>query len=348
MSYRNIANRLRPVLVGVCLTMSFGLASAQNGFDRKAWLNDYATLKQGLEKRYSNLAWFGSFEGGVDLPGLDRRTLSALKHAKSDADARSALLNFVADFHDGHFKELGALDASHGTVSDPERPEYSRQDAAGGCAALGYASNDPSFSLPFEQLRGFRLLSDGIDPPFRAGVWEADNLRIGLLRIPVFRANSFPALCLKAWTQPNVWDEQGKLKRKALDETIDLAWYQALADLLARFKQDGAAAVLLDVGRNSGGGDQGDIAARIFTSIPLHSSALWMTQDATVSSPYFDQQLKALQGRSISIRIQLAGRWWRSLRPRLRHRRQSCRNRSARWPGSGVSADTGRMSLAGG
>ena len=55
MSYRNIANRLRPVLVGVCLTMSFGLASAQNGFDRKAWLNDYATLKQGLEKRYSIL-----------------------------------------------------------------------------------------------------------------------------------------------------------------------------------------------------------------------------------------------------------------------------------------------------
>jgi hypothetical protein len=52
---------------------------AQSGsFDRNSWLQDYAALKQALEKRYSNLAWFASPEGGVDLPALDRRTLAAL------------------------------------------------------------------------------------------------------------------------------------------------------------------------------------------------------------------------------------------------------------------------------
>src|ERR1043166_4393094 len=84
------------------LASSFILCLVPAAFDRGAWLRDYAALKQALEARYSNLAWFASPEGGVDLPALDKRTVAALRAAASDDDAREALLSFVRAFHDGH------------------------------------------------------------------------------------------------------------------------------------------------------------------------------------------------------------------------------------------------------
>ena len=54
-------------------------------------------------------------------------------------------------------------------VVRPDNPDYTRQDASGGCAALGYAvSADTAFSESFESLRGFHLVSDGLSQPFHA------------------------------------------------------------------------------------------------------------------------------------------------------------------------------------
>jgi hypothetical protein len=77
----------------VCVLAFCAGSMLAGDFDREAWLRDYRLMKQTLEQSYSNLAWFGSIEGGVDLPALDRRTLEAMKAATSDEDARSALLN---------------------------------------------------------------------------------------------------------------------------------------------------------------------------------------------------------------------------------------------------------------
>ena len=76
-----------------------------HSFSREGWLNDYELLKSTLERGYSNLAWFASPEGGVNLPALNRRTLEGLRQSTSDAEARTILLNFVTAFHDGHFSE---------------------------------------------------------------------------------------------------------------------------------------------------------------------------------------------------------------------------------------------------
>ncbi len=267
-------------------------------FDRKAWLSDYARLKQALEKSYSNLAWFASPEGGVDLPALDRRTLAALKAAGSDEDARSAILTFVRGFHDGHFSQLAMLaPASSAHNAIPDDPVYARQDAASGCAALGYAPNGSvAFSLKFESLPGFSLLEDGISQPFRAGILTSGTppVRLGIVRIPRFEATSHPSVCMEAWLRSDVWNEQGKFVGSALAQAAGQNWYQALATILHRFKTLGAAAVMVDISNNSGGDDSGDIAARLFTAIPLHSAPLWMSQDPKSSMEYFDEQMQAL------------------------------------------------------
>jgi len=289
--------RLGGLVAAACCVTFYCMAQTAN-FDRDPWLKDYASLKQALEKRYSNLAWFASPEGGVDLPALDRRTLAALQSARSDEDARSALLNFVTSFHDGHFSQLAALAPPLAVTSPrPDNPVYSRQDAAGGCAALGYAlDGSTAFSTPFESMPGFHLLSDGAAQPFRAGIftYSGKPARLGIVRIPVFE-NTHPALCVQAWGRDEVWNPQGKFIRGALRRAVEQLWYEALADLLRKFKTDGVAAVLVDVGDNSGGDDSGDIAARLFTAAALHSSPLWMSQDQTVSAPYFDEQLTDLR-----------------------------------------------------
>src|ERR1700683_1973973 len=252
------------------LMASSDLAQATR-FDRALWLQDYGTLKQVLEKSYSNLAWFASPEGGVDLPALDRRTLTALQSAQGDDEARSVLLGFVTSFHDGHFSQLPSVAPPLPAANArPDNPAYSRQDAAGGCAALSVSFDGSApFSTPFESQRGFHLLADGLTQSFRAGEMTVGDkpVKIGIVRIHDFE-NTQPSLCLEVWQQDNVWDAQGNLRRGVLQDEVEARWYQALATLLRTFRTDGVAAVLVDVGDNPGGDDSGDIAARLFPRRP--------------------------------------------------------------------------------
>ena len=281
---------MRPLTVAL---LAFALAAEGRAFDRDAWLHDYAALKQTLEKRYANLAWFASPESGVDLPALERRTRAALDAATSDEDAREALLGFVRGFHDGHFSQVASLEpAPAQKVAPPPNPQYTRNDAATGCAALSYAPfGRPQFSLPFESLPGFRLIADGIHTPFRAGIVSG----IGIVRIPNFEETADVGLCLAAWKRAEFWDANGKLKRDHLREVVTRGWYDALATLLRGFKSAGAAAVMIDIGNNSGGDDSGDIAARVFTAKPLRSSALYLSRETSAATPYFDEELGELK-----------------------------------------------------
>src|SRR5262245_24197199 len=117
-----MSSHQRPLNVAVCTLIcgiagaaalaraTIGLAdAAPSGFDRKAWVQDYAHLKSALEASYANLAWFASPESGVNLPAIDRRTSAAIEQATSDAEARLAIRDFVSSLHDGHFSELPPL-----------------------------------------------------------------------------------------------------------------------------------------------------------------------------------------------------------------------------------------------
>jgi C-terminal processing protease CtpA/Prc len=290
---------LSTAVAALCIgVLPAGKAVAQEKtFERKTWLQDYSVLKRALERSYSNLAWFASPQSGVDLPVLDRRTLAALHHAKSDEEARSALLAFVVAFHDGHFSQLDSITpATGGTIKDPTPFPYKRQKPEAGCAALGYAADGHTgFSLPFESLPGFNLIADGQEQPFRAGILMTDgHVEIGIVRIYSFHTDRYPALCLKAW-KGDVWDEHDQLSMPSLRSDINKDWYGALADLLKQFNAAKVGAVLVDIGNNSGGNDSGDMAARLFSPMPMHSAKLKMSQDTAASKAYFDEELAALK-----------------------------------------------------
>ncbi|HEV8331292.1 MAG TPA: S41 family peptidase [Steroidobacteraceae bacterium] len=269
--------KTRAVLLLVAIVAASSAAAEAASFDRKAWREDYSTLKRELEQSYSHLAWAASPASGVDLPSLDRRTRLALDAARSDADAAAALVSFVAAFHDGHFAPTVTPEPSGAGPEPPPRPADNEASAA--CAAAGYSpATRIAFSLPFESLTGFRMESDGISRAFRSGTILVGERRAGLVRIPRFRPAEYPALCLATWP--------------ALDE-MDAAWLKALADRLAAFRAQHVDAVLVDVGGNGGGNDLGDWAARLFTSGDVRSAPLLM-HAGPLGAKYMDEQLQGL------------------------------------------------------
>lgn len=272
------------------------------GFDRAGWLRDYAVLKHSLERDYANLAWFASPQGGVDLPAADRLAQRNLRAAENDAQARMAIEDFVASFHDGHLSTLPALLASDELTDEPPLLRLGSLDAASGCAALGeegkYASNTQiSFSLPFESLPGFELDSDGLSRPFRSGTLvAADGTRIGLLRIKSFLPMEYPQTCLTAWPKALAASGTGDDDRLRAFVTAynEDEWYSTLAWQLERFHDSRVSVVVVDIGNNHGGDDSGDTATRLFTDQPVHSSRLLVSQSPT-GMAYLDEKISGLR-----------------------------------------------------
>ncbi len=271
------------------------VTSGQGAFNRKAWLGDYVFLKQQLERAYANLAWFASPQSPVDLRALDRRTLRALNTAENDEDAKAALLGFVEGFHDGHLRPVARLEVANGKPANPPKAALDDLSAADAAAAMGYApTTSVAFSLPFESLKDSRLESDGLSRVFRAGVVTLPHgARLGILRIPRFREQDAPpAASMAEWTLQKKAGQP--IDAGALRAKVSQAWFQTLADQLRSFKQEGVAAVLVDVGGNGGGNDSGDWAARLFTAGEVHSAPL-LVAASSAGKGYFDEQIQELR-----------------------------------------------------
>lgn len=278
-----------PAVLGIAALISpTANAAASPTFDRAAWLSDYAALKEALEASYSNLAWFASPQGGLDLPSLDRRTTDTLKAAVDDASARQAIRAFALAFHDGHFSELPPVEPATGKIEpEPAPADLSTADATQGCAALGYANRSAvAFSLPFESLNGFRLEADGLATGFRAGVATVAGRSVGVVRIRSFQLKQHPDACERAWRAHPDLDKRGD----AFEAAANDAWFQALADQLRRFDEEGVAIVLVDVGSNSGGNNSGDWMPRMFTRAPVGSARMLMSA-APVARTYAAEEL---------------------------------------------------------
>ncbi|WBY07321.1 hypothetical protein PIB19_18415 [Sphingomonas sp. 7/4-4] len=263
-------------------------------FHRADWQEDFGQLKAALERSYVNLAWMGSPQSGVDVPRLERRARDALAAAITDAEAEHALLEFVAGFHDGHLSPLPRLAASTvPAVPEPADAPLDPQNPDSGCAALGYAASSPiAFTLPFESLPGFVMAGDGLTEPFRSGLVPApDGRRIGIVRIQEFEPTAFPAVCTRAWAALRA--ANSPLTPGAIEDAASDAWFAALAETLAQLRKQGAAAVLVDIGRNSGGGDSGDWMPRMFTDRAVSSAPMLMV-DAPISAQYFDEQIRSM------------------------------------------------------
>ncbi len=272
----------------------FAPASAAT-FNRQAWQEDYAFLKTALEQRYANLAWFAAPQSGVNLPALDQRTRRLLTTAEDDDMARAALTAFIGGFHDGHLSSAGAvLQPKITPALALPKPDYSAMNASQACAAMGYApARGVAFSLPFESLPGTVLESDGLSRAHRAGTVTApDGTRFGVLRIAQFRQQyASPAACIEAWTARQT--KGLAIDANAVRAEANDAWMATLAAQLRHFREQQVAAVIVDVGGNSGGNDTGDWAVRLFTGSDVHSARLMMSA-APLAALYFDEQLDGL------------------------------------------------------
>ncbi len=288
-----------PLLIGMAVLLSVASAEAWSetpapaSFDRSGWLQDYRYLKTQLEQDYANLAWFASPQGGVDLPGLDGTTQAALNHAENDGQARQAILNFVESLHDGHFSRLPDLPENNAVpTAEPPDASLDSDGAATACAASDYGFNSQvAFSLPFESLPGFHLQSDGSTQVFRSGLLtRSDGGKIGIVRIPDFKQREY-SLCLEAW---RVIARSSVPDRETINRAVVENWYATLATRLRDLRTAGASLLLVDVGRNNGGNDSGDISVRLFTDKPVHSARLQVSQ-SQVGTAYLDEQIQELQ-----------------------------------------------------
>lgn len=282
------------LLGGAAALVSLCGAGPTPDADRDAWLADYVTLKQALEAQYANLTWFASPEGGRDLPALDRRTTIALEQATNAAEARTALLAFQAAFRDGHFVGRPSPEPSLGEAAEPEWPDLKSSDpAATACVALGYGGAASPFSLPIETLPTFRILTDGEAQPFRTGIVTSGSVRIGLVRIPSFAMENYPALCRQSWIAEGV-DDGGDVNQSALERAISRAWYAELAAVLHTFQSLDVDAVLVDIGGNGGGDDSGDMATRLFTNRIVRSSPL-LVKRGPAAETYLQEQIEQVE-----------------------------------------------------
>jgi len=266
--------------------------NAQSAFDPAGWSADYVYLKSELEKSYSNLAWFASPQGGVDLPALDRRTRAVLAQSHSDAEAHLAIRDFVLSLHDGHFSELPFLEsASTDAAAEPPKRDLSHVDPRDVCAALGYADKSQvAFSLPFESLQEFKLETDGVSSAFRAGLLTWYGARVGLVRIKNFSMRQYPSVCERTWAKSSKGERSGP----AFDDLVTDTWFAAFAAQLQRFRAERVDMLLVDIGTNSGGSDSGEWTPRLLSAKPVRSARLLMSA-APVAQTYFDEQIAAIK-----------------------------------------------------
>ena len=263
-------------------------------FDAAAWQKDYAYLKQQLQAQYANLAWFASTQGGIDLPQVDRLTIEAMQHARTDAQALAALRYFIAAFHDGHLVLNPAIASGSIKVAEPPVAALDNMDASAACAAIGVvATSNVAFSLPIESLDSFTLAADGMAQAFRSGlVSTTAGTRISIVRIPRFREGEYPDLCQRAFAKLKV--DKTPITTKALNKAMSEAWFPVLAGRLKYLKEHGANALIVDVGGNGGGNDMGDWSVRLFTQKPVHSPRL-LVAAGPLADGYYDEQLTELR-----------------------------------------------------
>ncbi|ESQ87025.1 S41 family peptidase [Asticcacaulis benevestitus] len=280
------------VVAGIASSVQ-AAAPPSPGFDPAAWRADYDQLKHVLEQNYSSLSWYGSPEGGLNLPRLDHQTRTALAAARSDSEARRAIEQFVTAFRGGHFQVQGDLAPAATPQPSPvaARP-IDVTDPEGTCAALGFNPNyNMAFSVPFEALPEFKLTGDGMHTVWRTGLANVGGTKVGIIRLQKFAMRGFPATCTLAWAK--LAASHAPITSRALRDAAYLMWYSSFGDEIAKLRNAGAALLVIDVGNNTGGDDSGDIFPRLLTDKPVRSAQLMVTS-TPAGAAYFDEQIEGI------------------------------------------------------
>ena len=265
--------KIHSILAAAGVLGAVGLAYGYRPADSAAWQADYQELRGILARSYANLGY--AAESGLQIRALDSATRARLSEARTVRGARGALTDFVGAFQDPHLKFVSGpprfVRYVFNTKSEPRALEGT-SPAAEACAALGYEDGiGGSYSLPFDDLPGFRAA--GIEPnTFNAGsVPGTAGKRVGIVRISLFSPHRSRAHCRKAWEervattsascgdscQDSIYFRTGVLLAQALRESITI------------LEQEDISSILIDIGGNGGGSEWVGLAVRAVAATPL-------------------------------------------------------------------------------
>ena len=228
-------------------------------YDERAWLADYARLKQDMAQGYANLDWMVE-QRGIDLVALDRRTTAELEDAHSRLRAFLALRRFVRGFNDPHLRlkpgERPVPVPVAASVDTSSIAEQQPADAPAGpdCAAAGYEEGDHAFRFPFERMPDWTPLRGGDFPSGLVG----DS---GVLRIAQFGEDQYLAAC-EAVFKPEMGQRELTLAVRARQQAL-------LAGTLAELRERGAKRLLVDVSGNGGGTEWVSEVIELMTDQPM-------------------------------------------------------------------------------
>jgi hypothetical protein len=270
-----------------------------SGSDRAGWLEDLAALERFTGEAYANLAdRLRSRE--LHPRELDRKAREALAAATTLDEARAALRSFAAAFQDAHFRvdpRPGALKAmfAHRDGGEPVPASVPADEA---CERMGFGHRDRG-RIAWSALPGWRTLGGGTaDRPFPSGVvpGPAGEL-VGVLRIPLFSGEAFPAACARKWEarrqagggpcDPQCQDE--------LRQEVDRVLVERLASQLEDLRAAGAVLLVVDVTRNGGGSGLSDPMARQLTAVPLRAPAMGFVRHPHWEAQ-FGEEVNRLEG----------------------------------------------------
>ena len=230
---------LKAIVISVGLATAAaaaGLGVALATHDPNAWVEDFTALRRHMAQHYANLDW-AAHHRGSDLAKLSRDTESALRSARIDRQAQSALQHFVDVFDDPHLKLVKGVDppASRSPSQTPET-----------CAERGFHVRKRDFIFPFEKAP--RWLPAG-GKWFPAGTFDD----VAVLRVASFGEDGYREAC----------DEVGPagVRARLNDE---------LRKTIGELRSRRPRVLVVDITGNGGGTEWVNEVTRLLTAKTLH------------------------------------------------------------------------------
>ena len=261
---------LRIVLFAIATIAVIAGVYAFRPAEKAAWQADYLEFRDILANSYANLGY--ASETGVPLAALDSAARAELSKVRTVRGARSALSRFVSAFEDPHLRLVSGPPGIVRYLSNKNGPPTVSGNTADACQAMGYGDGIGSgFSLPFEELPGFKPARIAENTFGAASVPAVNGKRVGLIRISLFSPHRSRAHCMAAWAE-----RQAKTADGCAAACQDSVYYrigallaQALRESVVALERDGASSILVDIGGNGGGSEWAGLAVRAITNAPL-------------------------------------------------------------------------------
>jgi hypothetical protein len=302
------------IIVLSCLFLAFSICiTAQTSSN--PWLEDYEFLKNSMTKSYANLE-----SAKIDIVSLDKQTREQLATVSSATDAKRILDKFLAAFNDGH---LELVETNNSSSNDGVTTFNSNTLSKEICSTIGNERvSTKEFSLPFENLQNFKLISKKSDP-FPIGILK-DNQgnQYGILRISIFSPDVYTENC------EEMWETFRKTITKSCDDNCLDNFSTSLANsLLAKLEKQLKAleknkieGLIIDIAGNGGGTNWVEPLARTVAPKTIQASRLGF-----IRHPHW---VKILESRLKLVETDLLGK---DLSKKQREYLQSAKNKLQQW-----------------